>query len=102
MGDYRLVSVDSGEIWEIEENDFRWNPGRYYKNCISNVKWFREHYPYRCKVVSYIQCYHNGLYYGMIGVSDLCVQWIDNRFDPKTGALKNWSRCVKERMRRRK
>lgn len=102
MGDYRLVSVDSGEVWEIEENDFRWNPGRYYRNCISNVKWFRENYRELCHDVSCIQCYHNGKYYGLISVGDYLVQWTDNRFDQQTGYLKKTARCLKERKRRRK
>lgn len=74
--DYMLISKDLGEVWEIEENDFRWDPAKWYKSVISYVKWFRKNKPGSCDDISFIECWHGDQYYGMIAVSDNMIQWL--------------------------
>jgi len=82
MGDYRFISKDLGEVWDIEENNFLWNPSRWYGSIISYIKWNREHNRESCDDISFIECWHADRYYGMIAVSDRMVQWITHSTDP--------------------
>ena len=82
MGDYRFISKDLGEVWEIDENNFTWNPSRWYHSIISYIKWNREHKPELCADISFVECWHAGRYYGMIAISDRMVQWLTHSTEP--------------------
>ena len=95
---YRFIFKCTGEIWEIDDADFAGRSGYWYRSILREVKWYRHYFRENCDVISYVLCYHNGIYYGMLSVGDCLVQWNDNTVTPD-GFYSDSRHCSSDRKR---
>lgn len=72
---YRFKFKDSGEIWELDDDQFLMRSGYWMKRMLQEMKWFRWFYNDVCSNVSIMECYHDDRYYASIGVGDSTVTW---------------------------
>lgn len=87
---------DSGELWEIDDVDFKNRAGWWMRCIVHELKWFRWFWMDECKNVSFVECYHDDRYYGSIGVGDLTVTWSHS---PRLKDGHKFSYCTKKRSR---
>lgn len=93
---YRFQFIDSGEIWELDDNQYLLRSGYWMKRMLHEMKWFRWFYNDECDRVSMLECYHDERYYGCIGVGDYTVTWCHS---PRVKDGRKFSYCSVRRNR---
>ena len=74
---------DSGEIWELDDDQFRVKSGYWFRAILKEMKWFRNYYRECCHDISVSLFFHDGDLIGAVTVSDSEVSFNDfsNRQD---------------------
>lgn len=58
---YRFKFIDSGEVWEMDDEQYKSRQSHWYRSMLKNMKWYRHYFRENCQTVSQVMIYAGGL-----------------------------------------